>query len=51
MAVPTIDVGFLVGKVPGVEDAVVVAQVLEGGMGVDTGETAVEHGNADALAV
>ena len=51
MAVPAVDVFFLVGEVPGLDDAVLVAHVLEGGVGVHLRESAVEDGDADTLAV
>ena len=51
MAVPTVDILFVIGEVPSLEDAAVLAEVAEGLVGVDAWETAVEHGDADALAV
>ena len=51
VAVPAVDVLLLVGEVPGLDDAALVAQVLEGGVGVDLRETGVEDGDADPLAV
>ena len=51
VAVPAVDIFFLVGEVPGLDDAVLVAYVLEGGVGVHLRESAVEDGDADTLAV
>ena len=51
VAVPTIDIFLIVAEIPGLDDLVVVEQVLERLMGIDFGETAIEDGNADTLAV
>ena len=51
MAVPSIDVLLAVGEVPSLEYLTIVAQVLEGGVGVDLGEAAVKDGDTDTLAI
>ena len=51
MAVPSVDVFFAVGEVPGFKDLVVLAQVAEGFVGVHFGEATIEDCNAYAFAI
>ena len=51
MAVPAVDILFIVAEVPRLDDLMVVEEVLEGLVSVDFGETAVEDSYADTLAV
>lgn len=51
VGIPAVDVLFVFGEVPGFDDLMVVAQVAEGFVGVDTGEAAVEHGDAHPASV
>ena len=51
VGVPAVDIFFVLREVPGLENLVVVAEVLESHVGVDLRETAVEDGDADTLAV
>ena len=51
MAVVVVDIGSLVGKVPGGDDLIVVAQMLESLVRIYGVEASVEDGYADASAV
>ena len=51
VAVPAVDVLFLVGEVPSLQYLFVLAEVAEGLVGVDAGEATVEDSHTDALAV
>ena len=51
VGVPAVDILLLVGKVPGLENLVVVAQVAEGVVSVDLREAAVEDSDADATTI